>query len=488
MSSDPAWLTIEQVAPLIAKRKLSPRELLESLLCHIQQHESRINAFLTIDVEGSRVEAARAESEILRGRYRGPLHGVPVAIKDNVWTAGLRTTAGSKILADFVPVEDATVVRRLRRAGAVIIGKTNMSEFAYGATNNNQHYGATHNPWNLERTTGGSSGGSAAAVAAGFALAALGTDTGGSIRIPSALCGVIGLKPTFGRVSCHGTMPLVPAYDHVGPIARSTTDIALMLKAIAGRDPRDPTTASVSVPDWPRQLRSRNHQFRIGRPREYFFDHLSPDVASGLEDAIRAFERAGAHVPEVRLPDLQQAAERCTAFAYAEATMVHRRMGFFPAREEQYGDDVLRRLKEGAEVRAVDYAAAAEAKRVVQAEFDAALANVDAILTPTVPLGATVIGQKTVVIGSREEAVRSAFIRLNRPANIVGLPSITVPCGFTSEGLPIGLQLIGRAFGEAQLLQIALLYVETSHQKVVRPTAIQGSARVDEHTITRGAG
>jgi aspartyl-tRNA(Asn)/glutamyl-tRNA(Gln) amidotransferase subunit A len=488
MSSEFAWLTIEQVAPLIAKRKLSPRELLESLFCHIQQHNSKINAFLTMDVEGSRGAAVRAESEILRGRYRGPLHGVPVAIKDNIWTAGLRTTAGSKILADFVPVEDATVIRRLRRAGAVIIGKTNMSEFAYGATNNNQHYGATHNPWNLERNTGGSSGGSAAAVAAGFAFAALGTDTGGSIRIPSALCGVVGLKPTFGRVSCHGTMPLVPAYDHVGPIARSTTDVALMLKAIAGRDPHDSTTASIPVPDFARQLRSRNHHFQLGRPREYYFDHLSSDVANALENVIRTFERAGAQIREVRLPALQQDAERCTAFAYAEATMVHRRMGYFPAREQEYGDDVLHRLKVGAEVRAVDYAAAAEAKRVLQAEFDAALANVDAILAPTVPLGATVIGQKTVIIGSREEAVRSAFIRLNRPANITGLPSITVPCGFTSEGLPIGLQLIGRAFGEAQLLQIARLYVQSSHQKVVRPTAIQTSAQVEEETVTRGAG
>jgi aspartyl-tRNA(Asn)/glutamyl-tRNA(Gln) amidotransferase subunit A len=472
MSSEFAWLTIEQVAPLIAKRKLSPRELLESLFCHIQRHNATINAFLTIDADGSRRAAVRAERDILRGRYRGPLHGVPVAIKDNIWTAGLRTTAGSKILADLVPVEDATVIRRLRRAGAVIIGKTNMSEFAYGATNNNQHYGATHNPWNPERTTGGSSGGSAAAVAAGFAFAALGTDTGGSIRIPSALCGVVGLKPTFGRVSCHGTMPLVPAYDHVGPIARSTTDAAFVLKVIAGRDPRDSTTASMPVPDFARR-RSRHHHFQLGWPREYFFDHLSYDVADGLENVARTFARAGAQIREVRLPNVEEASECCTAFAYAEATIVHHRVGYFPAREQEYGDDVLQRLRIGAEVRAIDYAAAADAKRVLQADFDAALANVDAILAPAAPVGATVIGQRTVVIGSQEEAVRSAFIRLNRPANITGLPSLTVPCGFTSEGLPIGLQLIGRAFDEAQLLQIARLYAQSSHQKVMCPTAIR---------------
>ncbi len=422
MSSEFAWLTIEHVAPLIAKRKLSPCELLESLLCHIQQHNSKVNAFITVDIEGSRRAASIAESEILRGRYRGPLHGLPIAIKDNIWTAGLRTTAGSRILADFVPVVDATVIRRLRRAGAVIIGKTNMSEFAYGATNNNQHYGATHNPWNLERTTGGSSGGSAAAVAAGFAFAALGTDTGGSIRIPSALCGVVGLKPTFGRVSCYGTMPLVPLYDHVGPIARSTVDVALVLKVIAGRDRRDSTTASIPVPDFARQPRTRNQHFRLGRPREYYFDHLSSDVSNSLKKVTRTFERAGAQIREVRLPELQQAVERCTAFAYAEATRVHRRVGYFPARQQEYGDDVLHRLEVGGEVRAVDYAAAAEAKRVLEAEFDAALTNVDAILAPTVPLGATVIGQTTVIIGSRR---RGGTFRLhtaqsasehNRPA------------------------------------------------------------------------
>jgi aspartyl-tRNA(Asn)/glutamyl-tRNA(Gln) amidotransferase subunit A len=472
MSPEFAWLTIEQVAPLIETRKLSPCELLESLLAHIDRHNSRINAFITIDFAGSRAAAARAESEILHGRYRGPLHGIPVAIKDNIWTAGLRTTAGSRILADFIPVEDATVVRRLRRAGAVIIGKTNMSEFAYGATNNNQHYGATHNPWNLERTTGGSSGGSAAAVAAGFAFAALGTDTGGSIRIPSALCGVVGLKPTFGRVSCYGTMPLVPAYDHVGPIARSSTDVGLLLKAIAGRDPRDSTTASIPVPEFAPPPRGRNVHFQLGRPREYYFDRLSSDVATGLENAIRTLEGAGATIREVRMPDHQLAAECCSAFAFAEATMVHRRVGYYPMREREYGEDVLYRLKLGADIRAVDYAAAVDARRVLQAEFDVALADVDAILAPTVPLGATAIGQKTVILGAEEEAVRSAFIRLNRPANITGLPSLTVPCGFTSEGLPIGLQLIGPAFGEAELLQIARLYEESSHQQSARPAAI----------------
>jgi aspartyl-tRNA(Asn)/glutamyl-tRNA(Gln) amidotransferase subunit A len=460
MQSDLAWMTIEEVAPLVARRAVSPRDLLESVFERIQQYNSALNAYITLDLERARADAQRAEAEILRDHHRGPLHGIPIALKDNIWTAGLRTTAGSKILADFVPAEDATVVRRLRRAGAIIVGKTNMSEFAYGATNNNAHYGPTRNPWNLQRTTGGSSGGSAAAVAAGLAFAALGTDTGGSIRIPSALCGVVGLKPTFGFVSCHGTMPLVPTYDHVGPIARSPADAALMLKAIAGRERRGPPASSKPLP------------FHLGRPRDYYFDRLAPDVARCVDRALAELEGAGAMVREVRLADLQQATDRCTPFAYAEATTVHRRMGYFPARAGDYGPDVLERLQKGAEVLAIDCAAADEARRLIRAEFAAALASVDAIVAPTVPVGAPAIGQPTVRIGREEESVRSALIRLNRPANIAGLPSLTVPCGFDADGLPVAVQFVGRAYSEATLLQVASFYLQNGGRPVPRPPAV----------------
>jgi aspartyl-tRNA(Asn)/glutamyl-tRNA(Gln) amidotransferase subunit A len=472
MSVDLAWMTIEQIAPLVAARDVSPRDLVEVLLDRIQQVGRRLNAFITVDADGARDQAARAEAEILRGSYRGPLHGVPVALKDNIWTAGLRTTAGSSILGAFVPVDDATVVRRLRRAGAIVIGKSNMSEFAYGATNNNPHYGPTHNPWDLARITGGSSGGSAAAVAAGCAYAALGTDTGGSVRIPAALCGVMALKPTFGRVSCHGTMPLVPGYDHVGPIARSASDLAIVLRAVAGRDAGDPATSTAAVPDWPRQLRTRPRSFLLGRPREYFFDRLAPEVAAAMDHVVRTFERAGSRVCEVRLPDLQLAVSRCTGYALAEATTVHRRMGFFPERAVEYGDDVRRRLEQGAEVRAEDYAAAAQAKRIIDAVFETALASVDAILAPTTPVTATPIGESGVTIDGEREPVRSALIRLNRPANISGLPSITVPCARTPGRLPIGLQIIAPLFAEARLLQIAQLYVENRGEAPDRPAAL----------------
>jgi len=472
MHSDLVWLTIEEVAPLVARREVSPCELLDSVFDRIQQHNPALNAYLTLDFDRARADARRAEAEMLREKYRGPLHGIPIALKDNIWTAGLRTTAGSKILADFVPAEDATVVRRLRRAGAVIVGKTNMSEFAYGATNNNPHYGPTRNPWNLDRITGGSSGGSAAAVAAALAFAALGTDTGGSIRIPSALCGVVGLKPTFGYVSCHGTMPLVPGYDHVGPIARSPGDAALMLKAIAGSR-RDPVVSSKAERGTARGgAPPAGRAFHLGRPRDYYFDRLAPDVARCVDRAIAALEGAGAIVREVRLADLQQATDRCTPFAYAEATTVHRRMGYFPARANDYGADVLERLQQGAEVLALDCAAADDARRTIRAEFAAALANVDAIVAPTVPVGAPAIGQSTVRFGRDEEGVRSALMRLNRPANIAGLPSLTVPCGFDGDGLPVAFQLVGRAFSEATLLQLAEVYLQNSGDTIRRPTAV----------------
>jgi aspartyl-tRNA(Asn)/glutamyl-tRNA(Gln) amidotransferase subunit A len=259
--------------------------------------------------------------------------------------------------------------------------------------------------------------------------------------------------------------------------------VALVLNAIAGRDPRDRTTSALSVPDFAHALRGRS-SLRLGLPREFYFDDLGSEVAESLDRAAHVLERAGAQVREVRLPEVRQASEQCIPYSYAEATVVHRRAGFFPSRAEEYGEDVLRRLKIGAQVLAVDYVEAADATRVLHAEFAAAMANVDAILAPTVPLAATPIGQKTAIVGSREEAVRSALIRLNRPANIAGLPSLTVPCGFTADGLPLGMQLIGRPFGEARLLQIAHLYLQSSAQKRVTPSGIRKGAGLAAHGVT----
>ena len=434
MSSELAWLTIEELAPLIARRRLSPRELLDALLSQIEANDARINAFLTLDVERSRADAQRAESEILRGRIRSPLHGIPIAIKDNIWTAGLRTTAGSKIMADFVPVEDATVVRRLRRAGAVILGKTNMSEFAYGATNNNPHYGATRNPWDLERTTGGSSGARRPPWRPASPLPRLEPTRAAQSGFQRPCAEPwdsnrrSGASVVTGR--CRSCRPTIMSARSRGAPWTSRSCWARSPGGI--RATRPPRRSVFPISPAPcaagRATRSRSGG------RASTTSSGSRRVSRGVSIRPSARSRiAGAGIREVRLPELEDATARCDAFAYAEATNVHRRVGHFPARADQYGEDVLRRLETGAEVLAIEYAAEADARRTLLAEFAVALSSVDAIVAPTVPITAPLIGQKTVRIGSHEESGRSTLIRLNRPANIIGLPSLTIPCGFDSD-------------------------------------------------------
>jgi len=447
------FATISALAPLLAKRKLSPVELTRLYLSRIERLNPRLNAFLTVTSDRALADARIAERELLRGRSRGPLHGIPVALKDNIWTRGIRTTVGSSILRDFVPEEDATVVRRLVRAGAILLGKTNLHEFAYGVTTENPHFGPARNPWALDRIPGGSSGGSAIAVSAGMCVATLGSDTGGSIRIPSALCGVVGLKPTFGRVSVHGVFPLAPSFDHVGPIARSAADAALLLNAIAGRDPLDP--ASIAQPrEIPGRSR-RSKKLRLGRPKQHFWAHLDPEVGRLLEAAVNALASHGAAVEEVSLPTISSGVEAANNIAAVEATQVHRQAGYFPARVSDYGKDVRSRLEQGAEVRAVDYLEAEKLMRRSRVEFEAAVSRVDAIVIPAVSIPAPPLGADPVRVGNVEMPLRSALVDLNRPGNLTGLPAITIPCGFTREGLPVGLELIGRAFDEATIVSIA---------------------------------
>lgn len=461
-----ALLPIDEIAPLLAKKKLSPVELTEAVLARIKQLNPQLNAYITVLAESARGEARRAENKIRRGKHRGPLHGIPIALKDNIYTQGVRTTAGSKILADFVPAEDATVARRLHRAGAILLGKTNLHEFAYGVTTDNPHYGPARNPWDTARTPGGSSGGSAVAIATGMCWASIGTDTGGSIRIPAALCGIVGLKPTFGRVSVHGVVPLSPALDHVGPLARTVADIALMLEVVAGRDALDPTTVPAGAFRWgppKRKGRKPLNGIRLGWPREFFFDQIDEEVRRAIEGAARDCEKVGAIVTEISLPHIDEANDPGTHIALAEARQFHERSGWYPARAADYGEDVRRRLEMGADIRAVDYLKALEAQKVVRKDFENVFAHVDAVLAPTVPVAAPRIGEKVVTIAGHEEPVRAALLRLNRPSNFTGLPAISIPCGFTRAGLPIGLQLMGRAFDEAALLRIALAY-EQAHE------------------------
>jgi aspartyl-tRNA(Asn)/glutamyl-tRNA(Gln) amidotransferase subunit A len=345
----------------------------------------------------------------------------------------------------------------------VAVGKTNMHEFAYGVTTENPHYSPTRNPWDTNRIPGGSSGGSAAALAAGMCFASVGTDTGGSIRIPASLCGVVGLKPSYGRVSVHGTVALSPTLDHVGPLARTVADAAIVLRTIAGRDPADASTLALPPLHLPENLKKLPKRIRLGLPRDYFFDRLDDEVRHATTQAVKHLEQRGAEIVEVALPSLAASVEPSNHIALAEALHYHRSMGWFPARAAEYGEDVRKLLEMGAEVRAVDYLRAFEMQQRVRAEFDCAFALVDAILAPVTPISAPQIGQKMVLLGGEEEPVRAALLRLCRPANLAGLPAISVPCGLTQEGLPVGLQIIGPHCGEEIVLRLGLAY-EQAHE------------------------
>jgi aspartyl-tRNA(Asn)/glutamyl-tRNA(Gln) amidotransferase subunit A len=471
--SFPAFATIEELRVLLVKRKISPVELTEQFLLRIERHNPRLNAYLTVTADHALAAARRAEKELARRRgsssRRSPLLGIPFTLKDNIWTRGIRTTAGSKILRDFVPAEDATVVRKLARAGAILLGKTNLHEFAYGITNNNAHYGPARNPWAPDRISGGSSGGSAVAIAAGLCVASVGTDTGGSLRVPSALCGIVGLKPSFGRVSVFGTVPLAPTFDHVGPLARSVADAAILLGLLAGRDPLDATSSARQVEDYSAALRKPLRKFRLGRPREHYWEKLDREVRRAAEVAIRDMEKQGATVREISLPHLGEVAEAATNISLAETRYCHETAGYFPAHEDEYSEEVRQRVDAGGKVLATQYLAGLDVQKRVRAEFDSALQDVDAIVAPTVPVPAPLIGAEEVDIDGERIGVRPALVGMNRPANFTGHPAISVPCGFTRDGLPIGLQLIGRSFDESTLLRIAYAYEQTHEWRTRHP-------------------
>ncbi len=459
-----AYLSIADAARLLRRKEISPLELTDAALARIERGNPELNAFITILAQRARREARAAEREIGRGRWRGPLHGIPISLKDNFWTRGIRTTGGSKILKDFVPSRDSDVAARLAEAGAILLGKTNMHEFAYGITSENPHYGAVRNPWARDHGAGGSSGGSAVAVATGMGFGSFGTDTGGSIRIPSALCGTVGLKPTFGLVSVAGVIPLAETFDHVGPIARSVADVCILLEAVAGKYPKGAT-----VPDYRKLRKNRPLKIRLGWPKQYFFERVDAELLEIFEVAAKVFRSLGTRVETVSLERPAESAEPSTNIALAEATRYHESQGYWPARAGDYGDDVRTRLEMGEKIRAVDYLRALEWKQGLVKEFDAAFERFDAILAPASPIAAPRIGQTEVSINGEKETVRSALVRVNRPANFTGHPAISIPCGFTRDGLPVGLQLIGPRWSEAKLLAIALAYEEATEWHTRHP-------------------
>lgn len=445
-------LTITKVATLIRKRQLSPVELTKALLARIGRLQPTLNAFITVTSDLALKQARQAEREISKGRYRGPLHGIPITIKDLFYTAGIRTTAGSKILRNFVPTENATVVDRMTAAGTILLGKTNLHEFAFGATNVNPHYGPVHNPWDLDRVSGGSSGGSAAAVSTGLCLGSLGTDTGGSIRLPAAACGIVGLKPTFGLVPTNGVIPLSFTLDHVGPLCRCVEDAGLVLGVIAGQD--GPGQSGL------RRSGKGIRGLRVGVPKNYFFDRLQREVRHRVLAAHTALEKMGAKIQEVKLEGIKETANLVADIIFPEALAFHWK--WINKRPEDYGEDLRPRMQGRMAQTAVTYLRALQKRRQYAESFKRVMESVDVLAVPTIAIVAPRIDEEEVKIGRSKEIVRLALLRLTFPGNLSRLPAISLPCGFSPERLPIGLQLIGRPFDEVTLLRVALAYEQST--------------------------
>jgi len=460
-------LSVAEAGELIRRRSLSPVELTAAYLERIQRLDGIYGAYMTLLASEARSAAAAAEREIAEGRYRGPLHGIPVALKDLIQTRGVRTTCGTIVLKDWVPDEDAAVARRLSDAGAILLGKLHLHEFAFGPTGVNPHYGTPRNPWDRGRMPGGSSSGSAVAVGAGLAAAALGTDTGGSVRIPASLCGIVGLKPTYGRVSRRGVLPLAWSLDHIGPMVRSVEDAALLLGVLAGQDPADPSTTARPVPDYRAAMRGEIRGLRLGLPRELFFAHVDPEVEAAVRAAARALEGMGATVEEVALPGMAEATTATFAIIASEAMAFHGPM----LREHgpRYGQDVRTRLLAGQFVLATQYVNAQRIRQVVRAELDTALERIDALLLPTTPIPAPRIEDREAAVDGIRQDVRAWLTRCTRPFNLTGHPALSLPCGLTAAGLPVGLQLVGRMFDEAMLLRIGSAYEAVSPMRGLRP-------------------
>jgi aspartyl-tRNA(Asn)/glutamyl-tRNA(Gln) amidotransferase subunit A len=442
--------TIIELAPRLRRKEVSPLELTRDCLDRIAKLNPALNAFITVTADSALAEARAAEVEIWRGQWRGPLHGIPVALKDIVDTAGTRTTAASAIYQNRVPAEDAEVVKRLRAAGAVIVGKNNLHEFAYGGSSLVSFFGEVHNPSNTEHMAGGSSGGSAAAVAAGLCYAAIGTDTAGSIREPAALCGCVGIKPTYGRVSARGVIPLSWSLDHVGPLAATVGDAAAVLQVIAGYDPLDLCSADVPVSDYVSGLSEAAQTLRVGIPRLHFYDELDLEVRAAVDAALGVIGTLAAEIREVHIEiPTDRVVQTCESYAYHAENVART--------PEQYQPETLRRIRHGADISAAEYISRRRELDQERRRAHDFFADVDLLVTPTTPIPAPAMAD----LKKDPEALRPAeltLLRNTRPFNVWGLPAISVPCGFTKSGLPVGLQIAGPRWREDRVLRLAQAY------------------------------
>jgi aspartyl-tRNA(Asn)/glutamyl-tRNA(Gln) amidotransferase subunit A len=465
---DVCYLTIAELEPLLREKKLSPVELTKAFLERIEGLDGRLHSFITVMAESALADAKTAEAAIASGKYKGALHGIPIGLKDLYQTRGVKTTAGSRILANFVPPEDATTVTLLRAAGCIILGKLNLHEFAYGSTGVNPHYDTPRNPWDLECLPGGSSSGSGVAVMAGLVTAATGSDTGGSIRMPSAICGIAGIKPTYGRVSKYGLIPLSWSLDHAGPMARSVEDCAILLQAMAGHDPRDNSSSVTPVPNYRLGLQAGVQGLRVGLPRELFFDSVQEEVKRSVEQAIEVMKGLGMSIHELSWPEAHDAVAITTGILGVEAATYHRR--WLRECPQEYDPATLSRLQAQSVIPAVDYLLAQQARTKFVQRFSQIMEKVDVLVTPTEPVVVPRIGETTMAINGKEYPTQSLLTNFTRVFNVAGTPAMSIPCGFSTRGTPIGMQVIGKHFDEATVLRVAYSYEQATKWHTLRPS------------------
>jgi aspartyl-tRNA(Asn)/glutamyl-tRNA(Gln) amidotransferase subunit A len=457
LNKDLLNLSVVELAKRIQDRSVSSVDLTQLVLQHAQDYNAEINAYISFRADKALAEAAQADVEIAQGSYKGIFHGIPMGIKDNIYIGGEVTTMASKIHANFISSDDATVISKLKAAGAIIIGKLNMHEYAWGITNNSPHFGPCRNPWNLDKIPGGSSGGSGAAVASGMSTITLGTDTAGSIRIPSSACGLVGLKPTHGLVAKYGCFPLAWTLDHIGPMAKTVADAAAMLKVIAGFDERDPTSKHVEIPDYIALLNSDVKGKVIGINEDYFFHQVDAPIEKLVREQIAQLEQRGAIIKKVTIPALKNAEYVELVTSLSEAATIHH--DDLQQRPNDFGDDIRLLFELGELPTAVEYLQAQQLRRELKQQFAQAFKEIDVLIAPTLPILPPDIGSSVAKLNGESVDLLNHIIRFTGPSNLTGLPALTIPCGLI-DGQPVGLQIIGPAFQEPKVFNIALAIEE----------------------------